>query len=476
MKRFGMMSALFAAAALAACSPDLATGPAAAPRAPAHEGATAPGQYLVTFKGQIPADFAQRVAALGGTVLYQHAGIGFAAVAGLTDDAAVRLGTSTGVADVSVDAEFQADIGQSVETELNDVAESQTSPATAARYPFQWNMRFIHASAAWSAGKLGSSSVTAAIIDTGLDYTIPDLNGLVDLSRSVSFVPSDNALNAAFFPTRHPVDDYNGHGTNVATQVSSKAFALAGVTSRTTLIGVKVLGRTGSGSTSGVLAGLAWAADHGANVANMSLGGSFLKAGNGQFVALFNKALNYAKQKGMLVVVSAGNSAADLDHDGNQFVTYCSATHVICVSSVGPVLSAGSGDIPSYYTNYGRSAIGVAAPGGNAGSTLSAWPWGNDSVSWVWSYCPKFRIAGLTTAGVPVLTACQAGNRLSGFIGTSQASPHVTGLAALLMAEYGTDAVQTRHRILTSALDMGETGTDPFFGRGRIDVAAALGL
>lgn len=477
MKRFGIMSVLVAAGALAACSGD-SLGPAAvaAPRAPAHEAATAPGQYLVTFKGQIPSDFAQRVASLGGTVLYQHAGIGFAAVAGLTDDAAVRLGTSTGVSDVAVDAEFQADIGQSVDMELNDVAESQTAPATALRYSFQWNMRFIHANAAWSAGKLGSPNVTAAIIDTGLDYTINDLNGLVDLSRSVSFVASDNALNATYFPSRHPVDDYNGHGTNVATQVSSKAFALAGVTSRTTLIGVKVLSRTGSGSTSGVLAGIAWAADHGANVANMSLGGGFAKAGNGRFVALINKTFNYAKQKGMLIVVSAGNSAADLDHDGNQYLTYCNSPHVICVSAVGPVLSTGTGDIPSYYTNYGRSVIGVAAPGGNAGSTLSAWPWGNDSVSWVWSYCPKFRIAGLTTAGVPVLTACSAGNRLSGFIGTSQASPHVTGLAALLMAEYGTDAVQTRQRILTSALDRGETGTDPFFGRGRIDVAAALGL
>lgn len=478
MKRFGIVSAMLAAGALAACSLDSPTDPgsAAAPRAPARTVSEYDGQYLVTFKNKIPADFAARVAAAGGTVLYQHEGIGFAAVAGLNDATAAQLGAGGGIADVSADGVFQADIGQSVEAEMNDVAQSAANPTTAARYNFQWNMRLIRANVAWAAGKLGSPNVTVAILDTGIDYNVNDMNGLVDLSRSTSFVASDNAINATYFPTRHPVDDYNGHGTNVATQVSSKAFALAGVTSQTTLIGVKVLGRTGSGSTSGVLAGIAWAADHGANVANMSLGSGFTKAGNGQFLSLINKTFNYAKQKGMLIVVSAGNDGTDLDHAGNFYSSYCDAPHVVCVSSVGPELPTGSGDIPAYYTNYGRSAITVAGPGGNAGTSLAAWPWGTDQISWVWSYCPKFRIAGLTSAGVPVLTACSAGNRLTGYIGTSQASPHVAGLAASIMAQYGTNAVQARHRLISSAVDAGQNGTDPFFGKGRIDVAAALGL
>jgi len=477
MKRIGIVSALLAAASLAACSLD-STGPeAAAPRAPAREASAADGQqYLVTFKGGIPAGFAQGVEALGGTVLYAHDRLGFAAVAGLSDAAAAQLGASAGVAGVAVDGVFQADIGQSIEVEASDIAQSQANPTTAGRYNFQWNMRLIHADQAWAAGKLGSPAVTVAILDTGLDYDIADLNGLVDLGRSASFVASDNALTSTYFPTRNPVNDYNGHGTNVASQVSSKAAALAGVTSRTTLIGVKVLGRTGSGTTSGVLAGIAWAADHGANVANMSLGGGFAKAGNGQFMSLILKTMNYARQKGMLIVVAAGNDAADLDHNGNQLATYCDLPHVICVSSVGPTTATGSGDTPAYYTNYGRSAVSVAAPGGNAGGVTSAWPWGTDAASWVWSYCPKYRLAGLTAAGVPVLTACSAGNRLSGFIGTSQASPHVAGLAALVMAEQGTGAEQARQRIVGTAVDGGETGTDPYFGRGRIDVARALGL
>ncbi|MBV9108937.1 MAG: S8 family serine peptidase, partial [Gemmatimonadetes bacterium] len=68
-------------------------------------------------------------------------------------------------------------------------------------------------------------------------------------------------------------------------------------------------------------------------------------------------------------------------------------------------------------------------------------------------------------------------NRLSGFIGTSQATPHVAGLAALLMADYGTGNINViKNKIASSAIDLGQPGTDPFYGRGRIDVASALGL
>jgi lantibiotic leader peptide-processing serine protease len=348
-------------------------------------------------------------------------------------------------------------------------------------------MRDIRADVAWAAGKLGSADVKVAILDTGIGYDMPDLTGLVDVASSTSFVPSDNALRATYFPTRQVYSDFNGHGTNVATQVSSKAIALAGVSSRTTLMAVKVLGRTGSGSLGGVLNGILWAADHGADVANMSLGvaGGVSKTAFGAYVSLVNRTFDYAKQKGMLMVVSAGNDALDLDHNGNIFAAYCDAPHVICVSSTGPALASQIGtsavDAPSYYTNFGRSGIAVAAPGGNAdaahGFTTSAWPWAVDIASWVWSYCPRERIASLTNAGVPVLTACSAGNRLSGFIGTSQASPHVAGLAALLVAEMGHNHPSAiKAAIQNSADDLGQPGTDPFYGRGRINVAKALGL
>jgi subtilisin family serine protease len=495
MRRSKLLLPALGALALAGCSADRPEplAPFAAPGTASRSvSALTSGRYILASNGGFATDLAARVAALGGTLESVHAAGGIAVVSGISDAAAAQLSAIRGVNDVEPDLEItlgsplavaEADASSVDDPSIN----SQTNPASAGRYNWQWNMRDIKANVAWAAGKLGSPDVKVAILDTGIGYDSPDLNGLVDDASSTSFVPSDNALAATYFVGRKLYTDFNGHGTNVATQVSSKAVALAGVSSRTTLMAVKVLGRTGSGSLSGVLNGILWAADHGADVANMSLGvaGGVPKTGFGAYVSLVNRTFNYAKSKGTLMVVSAGNDAGDLDHNGNIFAAYCDAPHVVCVSSVGPAVAGDIGtaavDAPAYFTNFGRSAIAVAAPGGNADAahnfTVSPWPWGNDIASWVWSYCPKDRVAGLTSTGVPVLTVCTANNRLSGFIGTSQASPHVTGLAALLVAEMGHGQPSAiKNAIQNSADDLGQPGTDPFYGRGRINVAKALGL
>ncbi|MBV9774464.1 MAG: S8 family serine peptidase [Gemmatimonadetes bacterium] len=484
MKRFlrPSLSALMMAGAFAAvgCSDQTATPLAPTARTVRADETAAPAQHLVMFKGNgIPSDFESSVAALGGTVAFSHEGAGFAVVSGLSEDAAAQLRANGNVADVQSDVDVAVSRpANDVYADISDEAMSQTNPTTAARYVWQWNMRSIGANKAWAAGKLGSSDVTVAILDSGIDYNVADLNGLVDLSRSTSFIPGDNAITARYFPTRNNITDYNGHGTNVANQVSSKGVALAGVTSKTTLIGVKVLGANGSGPLSAILNGVLWAADHGADVANMSLGGGFSKAGNGRFVGLINRIFNYANRKGMLIVVAAGNDSENLDANGNMLSTYCDSPHVVCVSAFGPATATGDVNTPSFYTNFGRSSISVAGPGGNAdaahGFAASAWPWGNDVASWVWSYCSKTTLAGFTAAGVPVLAGCQGGNRLTGEIGTSQASPHVAGLAALLIAEKGHgNPSQIKNAIMKSADGQ---GNDPYFGRGRINVARALGL
>lgn len=516
LRRYSVL-ALSTAFVLAACSTDV-VAPLKVPTGPKLAvNVDGGGSYIVTTNGKgFPSTFAAKIASLGGSTTYVNDKAGFALVGGLSASAAAQLGALGGISGVVQDEAFQADLGISTaEADVTSTGEpivnSVANPAAGVRFSWQWNMRQIGADKAWAKGHLGDAGVTVAILDTGLDYDIPDLNGLVDLSRSTSFMDtyflapgekvshlSDNATTAKFYPTRNPVTDYNGHGTNVATQVSSKAPVHAGVTSKSTLIGVKVLGSNGSGTTGTVLAGVLWAADHGADVANMSLGGGFGKSGAGSLVSLINRVFNYAHRAGMLIVVSAGNSGADLQHNGNFESTYCDSPHVICVSAVGPTTFTGNADLPAFYTNYGRGALDVAAPGGTYAAddkgnpvvdkdgnvVVSPWPWGLDFASWVWSYCAKNRIGswkinGTTAADTadvskhePVPTACAAGNRVTGYIGTSQASPHVAGLAALLVAEKGhgiPDAIKAT--ILNSVVPV-----NPLLGRGRISVPNALGL
>ncbi len=479
---------LAGASGLAACSDttDPITAPAAG--APVRSvAASENGEYLVRLKGN-GAGFQASVEALGGAVSYIHEGAGIAVVGGLSAEGATQLAGASSVAEVQPNAIVSLSRPHApVIEELEAGIASQANPATAIRYSWQWNMRAINANQAWAAGKLGNAGVTVAILDTGIDYTSLDANGLVDLSRSVSFVASDNAIRAANFPTRHNVDDFNGHGTNVASQVSSTGVAHAGVTSRTTLMGVKVLGANGNGSLSGILQGVLWAADHDADVINMSLGAMFTKSGGaGRTVSLFNQVFNYASRQGAVIVVAAGNESSDLDHEmvpdatgamgsyPSLYSAYCNTPNVICVSATGPETFGGSPDVSSYYTNFGRSSVSVAAPGGNVGTTNTVWPWGLSSVSWVWSMCARNLLPNPAT---PAVRPCAAGGSVNAMVGTSQAAPHVAGLAALLVVELGKDnPAQIKARIQQSADDAGQPGTDPYFGKGRINVARALGL
>lgn len=438
----------------------------------------ATGKYLVLFRNQaVPQNLNDRVRKLGGAVRYSHPA-GLAVVDGIDAAGAAQLATGSDV--TLVEADFPVSLEPPVRTGLTSIAppgaQSQGNPASAVLASWQWNMKDIKADQAWAAGKLGSSSVTVAILDTGIDYDAYDLNGLVDLNRSTSFVPSDDELTATYFPSRNPITDYNGHGTNVAAQVSSKAVAFAGVTSKTTLMGVKVLGADGSGSASGVLEGVLWAADHGADIANLSLGSLFARAGNRDFIKLIDRVFSHATRRGMLVVVAAGNESLNLDQD-DIFAAYCSVWQVVCVSSVGPLTVTGNPDEFAFYSNYGRREIDVAGPGGNGGVALSDWPWGTDAYSWVWSLCSKTLLAEIQSDGTPVLAGCQSGNFILGYIGTSQATPHVAGVAALIVDRVGHNRPAAVRLLLQASADrVDQFLLSPQFGTGRVDAARAAGV
>ena len=469
------------ALALSACAdqttaPTRALTPSSLSASLVAEASPTAGSYIVMARGdKFGADFTAKVEALGGKVRSVHNGAGIAVVTGLSSDGATSLAAVSGIAEVDADDMVSiAEPSRYLAADALDVASATPAidPTKASRFAFQWNMRAINAPAAWAAGKLGSKKVTVAILDTGIDYDGVDLNGLVDLNRSISLTTLDDTL-LAKFPGRLPFTDFNDHGTNVASQVSSNGRALAGVTANTTIMAVKVLSQKGNGFTSDVLNGVLYAADNGADVANMSLGGAFARTGNRQLIRVIKRVMDYALRKGMLVVVAAGNAGTDLDNNGDEFDAYCDLQHVMCVSATGPVTGTGSPDLPAVYSNFGR-AVDISAPGGNIGTTLSTWPWGTDNISWVWNVCSKTLI--VVSQGVPI-TPCARGNLLDGFVGTSQASPHVAGLAASMIAQYGKNIpIIIRLLIEASADDLGPRGRDPHFGWGRINVARALGV
>jgi lantibiotic leader peptide-processing serine protease len=417
--------------------------------------------YVVRFGGPIPASFSKAVQAGGGTIETIHEGAGIAVVSNLSASAAAQLRGLTSNGEVIADDKITVRLGTStVQAQSQLQASSTTAPEAAQYYPYQWHLRAVSAPAAWAAGHLGSPEVTVAVLDTGVSYEHADLAGRVDLSRSVSFVPSDDALIAAYFPGMHPVTDLYYHGTHVAATISSNAVVAAGMTANVTIMGVKVLSASGEGTFSGVLEGLLWAADHGADVANLSLGDAFLRRGNGRYVSLIQQVFNYAARKGMLVVVAAGNESLDLDHDRNLFKSYCSAANVVCVSATGPTYAYSEAgpwvDVDAFapYSNYGRSAISVAAPGGYWGAIYAA--------------CAPTSL---------IIPECAGGSYVIGLGGTSMAAPHVSGLAALLVDQLGHGhPSRIKARIEQSADDLGKKGNDPYYGKGRINAAKALGL
>ena len=398
----------------------------------------------------IPDGFEAAVAQAGGSLKYSFEEIGVAVTTGLSDEAADDLVTAGTVArDISLQWVPSISEAEAVtaDYEGDGVAIDAHNPATAAFFvSHQWNMRQISAHLAWAAGAQ-APGVRVAILDTGLDDRHLDQAGLIDAASSAAFVPSISIVPGP------PWRDDHFHGTHVGGIVVANGIGVSGVAPHATLIAVKVLDVNGNGSFANIIAGIIHATNVGSDVINMSLGARFPKSagGGGPLVAALNRAITYAHQNDVVVVSSAGNDNHDLQHNENQIAVPCESEVGMCISATGPTQAKAS------YSNFGSSAIHVAAPGGE--NALPA------SQNFILSPCSTYSMQ---------IAACRRPVPTSPFrylfvIGTSQAAPHVSGEAALLRARGYQEASQIITTIEDTSDDLGKPGTDQIYGRGRIN-------
>jgi subtilisin family serine protease len=216
-------------------------------------------------------------------------------------------------------------------------------------------------------------------------------------------------------------DDDNGHGTHVSGIIASETNnqeGLAGITWYNKIMPIKAMGAEGYGTAFDIAKGIFWAVDHGANVINMSLG-------NYQYSSLLKEAIDYAYNKNVVLIAAAGN-------ENTMQPSYPAAyPEVLSVSAVDPTGRRAS------FSNYG-DYIDVSAPGVQIPSTYF-------------------------------------NQQYAALSGTSMASPHVAGLAGLLLsANPDLTNKEVLDIIKNSAFDLGTPGIDIHFGNGLIDVKNTL--
>jgi serine protease len=281
-------------------------------------------------------------------------------------------------------------------------------------YSKQWNLHKIAVEGAWTINK--GSGITVAVIDTGITQ-------VRDLAET-KFVKGYDFVN----DTEVAKDD-NGHGTHVAgtvAQSTNNSYGVAGVAYEASLMPLKVLNEYGSGTVADIAEAIKFAADNGADIINMSLGGG----GESQ---LMQDAIEYAYKKGVTIIAAAGNESTD----GSSYPARY--PHVIGVSAFGP-----DGEKASY-SNYG-AGVDISAPGGSETGTILQ--------------------ETINENGEGVFLGLQ---------GTSMASPHVAGVAALINAAGVKEPDQILKVLQQSARVIQDDGLN-YYGAGQLNAEAAVKL
>jgi subtilisin family serine protease len=456
MRRRSRLSALSAGLLVAAV-----TVPAAAASA-ATADTSGTASYLVVLEEGVTGTAAQQlISTAGGTVasdLSAQIGVVVATSSVAGFDEALRA--SGLVVDAAENLRFQGIPGGGPQRSA-DVGES-----------LQWDMQQIRTEQA-HAVQAGAPRVDVGILDSGIDGRHTDFLDSRGRSNVACARGRDFVLSEGISPlgTPDPCTDNQFHGTHVAGTVAARANGrgIVGVAPNVTLVPVKVCDAEGYCYASSVVEGITYAGDAKLDVINMSLfidddefhESTEFKCSDDPAVrtlrAAAERAIAYARSRGVTPVAALGNSDQDLanpvDEDGNPIPNRCEVVPaetdgVIGVTALGPASEKAS------YSDYGYGEADVAAPGGN-GTTGDC------------------RTTILST--VPGGYGC--------IQGTSMASPHAAGVAALIQSQFGTvgsDGDVKMHPDLVarylhdSTVDIGRRGYDECFGDGRIDALRAV--
>jgi type VII secretion-associated serine protease mycosin len=404
----GLLLLATAAAPVAATEPDGATTNASVPAATA--GAVIPGRVIVRWRTD--ADAAAVVRTRGLAVLSELAVPGSSRAQLLaTDGRAVdqvlaELRADPAVAYAEPDYTIALAVDPAPEVVVND-------PQTADQY----SLSHMRVRDAWGVETGGAGKI--AVLDTGVQSAHPDLSGRV--LAGYDFVNDDS--NAG---------DDNGHGTWVAGIIAAKVndgYGIAGISWSDKILPVKIMSREGTGSSSDLASGIIWAADHGATVINMSVGGF-------PYSQYVQDAVTYAWNKGAVLVGAAGNNRRE------EVFYPASMTNVVSVSATQV------NDEFSNWSSWGPN-VDVSAPGSSVLTTN----------------CTTCTYADHHTWGSHVYIS-----------GTSFATPNVAGVVALIRARYPDyTPQQVVSRLVNTVDDLGYGGWDKKYGHGRVNALRALG-